>query len=588
MAQFLKFTLATVVGVFIAGIISFFLFLGIIGAVISSADDDEVIAAEHSILHLNLNYPIFDRGINDPLSQISFAGFSFKENPGLDEIIRAIGKAKDDPNIDGIYLSAQTVLAGMSSTQEIRNALEDFKEEGKFIVAYAKAFDQKGYYLASVADHLFLHPEGFILFTGLKGQVTFYKGALDKLGVDIQIIRHGQFKSAVEPFMLDKMSEASKKQTRSIIHSVWMEMLEPIAVSRGISIDDLNKYADALALNEAKSTVEYGFVDNLKYADEVEDYLVSFSGGEDQDDLNLITVGKYINTSFYGSGSKSRNKVAVIYASGEIMPGKGSDTYIGEKNIVKALRAARENSRVKAVVLRVNSPGGSAMVSDLIWREVELTKAEKPVIASLSDVAASGGYYIVCNADSIFAEPTTITGSIGVFGMVPNVKELMNDKLGITFDEVMTNKNSDFMDFAKPLSPFQRSVIQKSVENVYSSFVNKVAEGRGMTFEEVDAIGQGRVWTGEQALGLGLVDKLGGLEDAIIAAAAMAEMDDYRIQSLPVQKDPIMQMIEDLTGESSVLIGKEFGVFAKYIKYFNNLQNQDLIQARMPFDLEIN
>lgn len=588
MADFLKYTLATVVGFFIVGIISIFLFFGIIAAVVSSAEDQEVIATEHSILHLKLDYQITDRGSNDPFAQMNFTDFSLKENPGLDEIIRAIGKAKDDPSIDGIYISASTVLAGMSSTQEIRKALEDFKEDGKFIVAYSTVFDHKGYYLASVADKLFLHPEGFILFTGLNGQVTFYKGALEKIGVDVQIIRHGQFKSAVEPFILDKMSAASKKQTRSIINSLWTEILDPIAVSRGISVDDLNKYADNLALNEAKATVDLGIVDDLKYADEVKDYLVSFSGGEDQDDLNLISVGKYTNTSFYNKRSKSRDRVAVIYASGEIMPGKGDDTYIGEKNIVKALRTARENNRIKAVVLRINSPGGSALVSDLIWREVELTKAEKPVIASFSDVAASGGYYIACNAHSIFAEATTITGSIGVFGMVPNAKELMNDKLGITFDEVMTNKNADFMDMMKPLSPFQRSIIQKSVENVYSSFVNKVAEGRNMTFEEVDAIGQGRVWTGEQALELGLVDKLGGLEDAIAAAAELAELDDYRIQSLPVQKDPIMQILEDLTGESSIFIGKEFGVFAKYIKHFNNLQNQDLIQARMPFDLEIN
>jgi protease-4 len=588
MSQFLKYTLATVVGVFIAGVISFVLFFGIITAIVSSAEDKEVVTKEHSILHLNLDYPITDRGNNDPFAQMDFADFSIKENPGLDEIIRAIGKAKDDPTIDGIYLSAPTLLAGMSSTQEIRKALESFKEGGKFIVAYSTVFDQKGYYLASVADKLFLHPEGFILFTGLNGQVTFFKGALKKLGVDMQIIRHGQFKSAVEPFMLDKMSAASKKQTHALINSVWSEILSPISLSRGISVDDLNKYADNLALNEAKSTLELGIVDDLKYADEVKDYLVSFSGGEDQDDLNLISVGKYTNTSFYKKTSKSRDKVTVIYASGEIMPGKGNDTYIGEKNIVKALRTARESSRVKAVVLRINSPGGSALVSDLIWREVELTKAEKPVIASMSDVAASGGYYIACNANSIFAEPTTITGSIGVFGMVPNAKELMNDKLGITFDEVMTNKNANYMDLTKPLSPFQRSVIQKSVENVYSSFVNKVAEGRGMTFEDVDEIGQGRVWTGEQALGLGLVDKLGGLEEAIVAAAELAELDDYRIQSLPVQKDPVMQMIEDLTGESSVFIGKEFGVFAKYMKYFNTIQHQDLIQTRMPFDLEIN
>ena len=588
MGQFFKYTLATVLGVFIAGIISLFLFIGIIGAIISSAEDKEVIADSHSILTLDLDYQIDDRGNNDPFAQMNFMDFSIKENPGLDEIIRAINKAKEDPNIDGIYLSSSTVMAGMSSTQEIRKALEYFKESGKFIVAYSTAFDQKGYYLASVADHLFLHPEGMILFTGINGKVTFYKGALEKLGVEMQIIRHGQFKSAVEPFMFDKMSDASKKQTSALLNSVWSEIVNPISIARGISIADLNMYADDLVLSDPKLALEYKFVDGLKYADEVKDYLLSFTGIEDKKELKLLSVSKYINTSFYKEGSKSRDKVAVIYASGEIMPGKGDDTYIGEKNVVNALRNARENSRIKAVVLRVNSPGGSALVSDLIWREVELTKAEKPVVASMSDVAASGGYYISFNAHTIFAEPTTITGSIGVFGMIPNVQELMNDKLGITFDEVMTNKNSDFMDLTKPISPFQRAVIQKSIENIYSSFINKVAKGRKMEVSAVDSIGQGRVWTGEQALSLGLVDKIGGLEEAIVEAAKLAELDDYRVLSLPVQKDPFLKMIEDLSGESNVFMNKEFGAFSKYIHYFKNIQKQDLIQARMPFDLEIN
>ena len=588
MSQFLKYTLATVLGVFLAGIISFFLFLGIIGAIVSSAEDKEVIAAEHSILHLNLDFSIGDRSINDPFSQMSFDDFSIKENPGLDEIVRAINKAKEDPNIDGIYLSAPTVLAGVSSTQEIRKALENFKLSGKFIVAYSMVFDQKGYYLASVADHVFLHPEGFILFTGLNGQVTFYKGALEKLGVEMQIIRHGQFKSAVEPFILDKMSAASKKQTQSLINSVWAEILAPISLARNLSVDQLNTYTDQLDLFTSKPVLDLGFVDGLKYPDEVKDYLVSFIGATDKKDLKFISVGKYTHTSFYSSGSKSRDRIAVIYASGEILPGKGDDSYIGEKNIVKALKDARTNGRVKAVVLRVNSPGGSALVSDLIWREVELTKKEKPIVTSMSDVAASGGYYIACNSNTIFAEPTSITGSIGVFGMIPNIQELMNDKLGITFDEVMTNKNSDFMDLTKPMTPFQRAVIQKSIENVYSSFVNKVASGRGMTFEEVDNIGQGRVWTGEQAIGLGLVDKLGGLEDAIVAAAELAELEDYRILSLPVQKDPFMKLMEDLSGESQTWMTRSFGKYAKHVKFINNLQKQDMIQARMPFDLEIN
>lgn len=587
MSQFFKYTLATVLGVFIAGLISLFLFFGIVGAIVSSTEDKEVISDAHSILHLDLDYPITDRGMNDPFSQMNFMDFSIKERPGLDVIIRSIKKAKEDPNIDGIYIDSQSVLAGISSTQEIRNALEDFKTSGKFIVAYATAFDQKGYYLASVADKLYLHPEGLIYFAGLNGQVTFFKGAMEKLGVDMQIIRHGQFKSAVEPFMLDKMSDANKKQTSALIHSVWSELLTPISAARNISIDDLNQFADDLVLNEARLALENNFVDGLKYGDEVKTYLMSFSGVEEQKDLKLLSVDKYTKTAFYKEGSKSRDKIAVIYASGEIMPGKGDDTYIGEKNIVKALKEARENSRVKAVVLRINSPGGSALVSDLIWREVELTKAEKPVIASMSDVAASGGYYIACNSNQIFAEPTTITGSIGVFGMIPNVKELMNDKLGITFDQVMTNKNADFMDITKPLSPFQRAVIQKSIENVYSSFVNKVAKGRNMNFEEVDAIGQGRVWTGNQALEIGLVDTIGGLEDAIAAAAKRVDLSDYRVMSLPVQKDAFTKMLEDLSGESAVFFDQKLGIFSKYAKQLRNIENQDFIQARMPFDLEI-
>ncbi|MBN2237408.1 MAG: signal peptide peptidase SppA [Bacteroidales bacterium] len=587
MSHFLKYTLATILGLFITGILTILLFIVMMGAIISSSEDKEVIAQDHSILHLNLDYEITDRSNNAPFSPLNFSEFSMKENPGLDEIVRAIEKAKDDPKIEGIYLSAPTVLTGMSSTQEIRKALKAFKESGKFIIAYATVFDQKGYYLASVADKLFLHPEGFILFTGLNGKITFYKGALEKLGVDMQIIRHGQFKSAVEPFMLDKMSDANKKQTSALIHSVWDEILAPISESRGLTIEQLNQNADNLSLNDADDALNLGYVDGLKYPDEIEDQLLTYSGGEDKEDLNLISVSKYINTSFYKEGSKSRDKIAVIYATGEIMAGKGDDTYIGEKNIVNALRDARENSRVKAVVLRINSPGGSALVSDLIWREVELTRLEKPVIASMSDVAASGGYYIACNASSIFAEPTTITGSIGVFGMVPNLEGLLTDKLGITFDAVSTNANADFMDITKPLAPFQESIILRSIENTYSSFVGKVATGRGMTFEAVDAIGQGRVWTGVQALELGLVDKLGGLDDAIAAAAEAAEITDYRILSLPVQKDPIMQLLEDLSGESQILLDKQFGEFAKQARYLKNIEKQDFIQARMPYDLQI-
>jgi len=587
MGQFFKFTLASVLGVFLAIFLSFFLMIGIMGAIVASGDE-EVVVKEHSILRLNLDYAIQDRGSNDPFSNFKPGSFDMKETPGLDMILKSIKKATTDPNIDGVYLNAASVAAGAAQTEEIRDALKEFKKSGKFVIAYTEGYDLKGYYLSSVADEVYVHPEGMILFKGLNAEVMFFKGTLEKLDIDMQIIRHGKFKAAVEPFLLDKMSDANREQTTALISSIWSDFLNQISESRQISVEELNKTADKLLVEDPLKALELKFIDGIKYPDEITALLKEKSSKAEDEDLEFINVSKYSKTAYYKTKETAKDRIAVIYANGEIEGGEGDDSYIGEENITKALIKAREDKKVKAIVLRVNSPGGSALVSDLIWREVVLTKAEKPVVVSMGDVAASGGYYISCAADYIYADPTTITGSIGVFGMIPNTGKFMTKKLGVTFDGAMTNENADFMTINKALSPYQRQMIQNSVERVYDHFISKVAKGRGMAKADVDRIGQGRVWSGTQAIDIGLVDELGGLRNAISKAAELAEIDTYKIKSLPVQKDPFQKIMDDIMGEStSVAIKYYLGENYKYVKMFENIEDRHTIQARMPFEMTI-
>ena len=587
MGQFFKFTLASILGVILAVILSFFIMIGWMTALVAQGDQ-EVIVNDHSVLRLKLNHEINDRKSNNPFSNFDFNAMEAKDNLSLTEIIKTIEKAAIDPSIDGIYLNAPTVMGGAAQTEEIRNALLKFKESGKFITAYAEGYDQKGYYLATVADEIYVHPEGMILFKGIAAELMFFKGALEKLDIDVQIIRHGKFKSAVEPFMLDKMSDANREQTSALIHSLWDNILNAISDSRGISIANLNQAADKLSLDDPLKALELKFVDGVKYSDEISDILREKSSKGEDDDLEFISVKSYTKGAFYNESKVAKDKIAVIYANGEIKGGKGDDTYIGELNIRKALIKAREDDRIKAIVLRVNSPGGSALVSDLIWREVVLTKEEKPVVVSMGNVAASGGYYISCAADYIFADPTTITGSIGVFGLIPNTGKFMTNKLGITFDEASTNENSNYITTNKALSPYQRGVIQNSVERVYDHFITKVANGRNMAKDDVDRIGQGRVWTGSQAIKIGLVDELGGLNSAIAKAAELSGIDNYKIKSLPYQKDPFQQIMEDMMGNSTSIAMKYYlGENYKYVQMFENMESRAIIQARMPFDMII-
>ena len=555
-------------------------------AIVSSLnEEEEVLVKNNSVLEITLSDAVKDYV---PQSDNPFDMMFTNDQYQLSEILNAIENAKYDDNIKGISIENLMVNAGVAQIQSIRKKLLEFKESGKFITAFADLYTQKNYYLSSVADAVYVTPFGGVEFRGLSSERLFYKDFQDKYGVKMEVIRHGKYKSAVEGYLDNKMSDANREQTSALIHSLWDNILSAISDSRGISIAELNQAADKLSLDDPLKAVELKFVDGVKYSDEISDILKEKSSKGEDDDLEFISVKSYTKGAFYNEAKVAKDKIAVIYANGEIKGGKGDDTYIGELNIRKALIKAREDDRIKAIVLRVNSPGGSALVSDLIWREVVLTKEEKPVVVSMGNVAASGGYYISCAADYIFADPTTITGSIGVFGLIPNTGKFMTNKLGITFDEASTNENSNYITTNKALSPYQRGVIQNSVERVYDHFITKVANGRNMAKDDVDRIGQGRVWTGSQAIKIGLVDELGGLNSAIAKAAELSDIDNYKIKSLPYQKDPFQQIMEDMMGNSTSIAMKYYlGENYKYVQMFENMENRALIQARMPFDMII-
>lgn len=588
MKGFFKYLLASTLGVIIAGIILLMIFFGAIGAMVAS-QDKPVKVNQNTVLHIELNQPIADRNSNNPMKNFNFSSFKPSAELGLDAILKNIEKAKYDNNITGIYLDLTTIPTGIASLEEIRNALLDFKESGKFILSYADYYDHKTYYLATVADSIFLNPEGAINFVGLSSQIMFYKDALEKLGVEPQIIRHGKFKSAVEPFMLNKMSEANRKQIETYMGSIWDNMIKGISQERNIDIANLNKYADELTIRNAKAALETKFVDGLKYKDEIFAELRIKTHREVGDDIESISLSKYIKApKKIKTKTFAKDKIAIIYAMGNVIMGKGEEGNIGSDRISAAIREARKDSSVKAIVFRVNSGGGSALASEVIWREVKLAQEVKPVIASLGDVAASGGYYIVSPAEKIIASPNTITGSIGVFGMLMNSKSLFNDKLGINIEVVKTNKHSDIGSMFRKLTAEEKASIQYGVEDIYNTFITHVAEGRNMTKEAVDSIGQGRVWSGANAIKIGLIDEFGGLQKAIEIAAETAHLDNYRTVSLPELKDPFQQIIEEFQGNiEASIISKNLGTEYIYYKEFQEIKNMQGIQARIPYKIDI-
>ena len=587
MKSFFKYLLASVLGVLLAGFLMLFIIIGGIGAMVSS-QDQAVKIKSHTVLHMQLDRPIMDRSNKNPMESFDFSSFKPVTKLGLNDILKNLNKAKNDSDIDGIYLDLTFIPTGIATIEEIRNALINFKESGKFILAYADTYTQATYYLASVADKIYLNPEGILTFVGLRSEIMFFKDAMAKLGVEPQIIRHGKFKSAVEPFMYKKMSEENREQIMTYMGSIWNNMLDGISNERKISIKTLNELADNLTLKNAQAAIDNGLIDGLKYKDEVLTELAELTGKTNDEKIETVSLGKYFKVPNKKRKSLERNKIAVIYASGNVMMGEGAEGTIGSDRISKAIRKARKDSSIKAIVFRVNSGGGSALASEVIWREVKLAQEVKPVIASLGDVAASGGYYIVAPAQKIIAGPNTITGSIGVFGLLFNGKDLLNNKLGIHVDVAKTNKYADMGTFSRKLTAQEREVIQYSVEEIYETFITHVAEGRNMTKEEVDEIGQGRVWSGANAIDIGLIDGFGGLEDAIKLAAEAANLDSYRIIDLPKLKDPFEKLLEDLQGNVKVSILKqELGTEYKYYKTLQNLRNMQGIQARIPYEVEI-
>ncbi len=589
MKGFLKYTLATIVGVILASIIGFFLFFGVVGSIISSTQDKTVKIKPNTVLQIKLDKQIVDRTSNNPMENFNFQSFQPEPHLGLNDILKNIEAAKTDDNIKGIYLDLTVIKTGIATIEEIRDALLDFKKSNKFIISYADYYTQASYYLSSVADKIYVNPQGIIELKGLHAELMFFKGTLKKLEIEPEIIRHGKFKSAVEPFMLEKMSDANREQYNTFMGSIWDKFLQGISEQRNISINDLTKYADNLTIRNPKSALKYHIVDGLKYKDEIISELKNLVKIEQNKKLKIISLTKYTNVpKTHKYKHLSKNKIAVIYAQGEINMGKGTDKTIGSEKLSQTIRKARLDSTIKAVVLRVNSPGGSALASEVIWREVYLTKLVKPVIASMGDVAASGGYYISCAADTIVASPNTITGSIGVFGILLNGEKFLKNKLGITVDRVKTNKYADFGSFTRPMTGAERDIIQTGVEDIYDTFLTHVADGRNMTKDAVDEIGQGRVWSGVNAKKNGLIDVFGGLNKAIEIAAEKANLEKYRIVSLPKQVDPFSQIMKQLKGDIELSILKnKLGSDYKYYDKLQKLTKIEGFQARLPFDIDI-
>jgi len=587
MKSFFKYVLATITGIVISFVILFIVFMGIIGAIISSASSDqEVVVKTNSVLFLSFDYDINERNDNNPFGSLNLPGYSTK-SIGLDDILARIRYAATDANIKGIYMDAGSIGTGFASLKAVRDELLTFKKTGKFVVAYNAGYNQKAYYVASIADKVYVNPQGTIDFRGLSSSTMFYKDLLDKVGVEMQIVKVGTFKSAVEPYFLNKMSDPNRLQVTSYLGSIYDTFINEIAASRNIPADSLRGIANDYLVRNADDAVRYKLADAKIYKDELlSDLRKRLKIGE-KDEISFVSLFDY-NKKVKDDASGS--EIAVLYAVGEIVDGEGTRPgEIGGDKFSRELRKLREDDAVKAVVLRVNSPGGSALASDIIWREVILTKKVKPVIVSMGDVAASGGYYIAAAADSIFAEPTTITGSIGVFGVIPNFQNLMNNKIGVHYDGVKTGKFADLMTtFDRPLTAEERDIIQREVDKVYATFTKVVSEGRKIPLTNVDSIGQGRVWTGTQGLSNKLVDRLGNLDVAIQAAAKKANLSKYKVSQYPAKEDPFTSILNNSKEKVQVWVAKEqMGEYYRYFDVMRKATAQSGVQARLPYTVEI-
>ena len=591
MRQFLKYLLATLLGLFIFTLLGIFIFAGIIGAASSKKDTT---VAKNSVLKLDLNEPIRERSSENPFA--AFGGGSDASVLGLVEIKAALKKAKDDDNIRGVYIDAQQPQAGWATLEEVRNALIDFKKSKKFVYSYAETMTEKAYYIASVSDKIYLNPAGDLEWNGIAAELTFFKGTLDKLGLKPEIFRVGTFKSAVEPFLLDKMSDPNRLQTASFLNSINDHFLAGVSKSRNIPAVTLRRYADSLSIQTPADALRYKLVTNMGYFDELETDIKQVLKADQTKKIEYVGLSKYKSAEADKSDDDdkviSADRIAVIVASGDINTGTGDENSIGSDKIAGEIRKARMNKSIKAVVLRINSGGGSALASDVMWREVQLTRKVKPIVASFSDYAASGGYFMAMGCNKIVAQPNTITGSIGVFALLFNTQDLFKEKLGVTFDRVLTNPHADFPSGTRALSDFDRKVMQTSVDRIYASFTKKVADGRKLSVDSVKAIAGGRVWTGTQGKAIGLVDQLGGLDDAIKVAAAEAKLKDdgYRVRYYPAQEDSFKKVMKYFRGgddEDNARMQAALGPLAPLVKQVKKLQTMQGVQARMPFEMEI-
>lgn len=588
MKDFLKYTLATITGIFLVSILFFIIMLASISAMVSAGNKQASIS-DNSILVLKAGVTIPDRGDSNPLAGFDIVNMTITQAPGLNDILRNIKKASSDEKIKGILIENGIAPSGWATVEEIRHALEEFRASGKFVIAYSDyLLTQEGYYLSTSADKIFINPISSIDFKGLSGEVMFYKEALEKLGVDVQVTRHGKFKGAVEPFILDELSKENEEQIRTYVGSIWNHVVENISKARGLTPQKINELADNLAGYIPESAHENGLIDGLVYRDALIDTLKIRSGLTIDDKIMMVPMTKYTKVPDPQKMVSARNKISVIYASGTIVMGKGTQDNIGGNAYGDLIRKERKDSAVKAIVLRVNSPGGNAIASEIIWKELELAAKVKPVIISMGNYAASGGYYISASGTKIFANPTTITGSIGVFGLLPNAGKLLDQKLGISTETVNTNKNSDFPSVFRPMTAYEKLMMQSSVDKIYSDFVSRVSTGRSMDYEAVDSIGQGRVWSGTDAIGLGLVDAMAGLTASIDSAAALAGVDKYSIKELPVQEEPYAKLISQLSGDAKLrILKRELGESFRFLEELRAIKELSGIQARMPYFIDI-
>ncbi|MDR2908220.1 MAG: signal peptide peptidase SppA [Bacteroidales bacterium] len=580
MKQFLKFVLASIVGGIILFFIGVFLMVGMLSTAVSN-DTQTLTLKDKSILEITMAYGMPDRAM------AAMPTFDGSSTVGLNTAMEALNNAKTDDKIQGIFLNLALMGdASLTTVQEFRQAIEDFKTSGKFVWAYSDTYSQTMYYLASVADKVYLHNEGQLLFNGLSSQSFFLKGALAKLGVDMQIIRHGKYKSAIEPFVNEQMSPENREQTQRYLNGLWNAMIADISKSRNIPAQELNRIADEMLAMEPEAAQELNMIDDVISHNDMLQLLADAVKEENIEKLEFVDFKKYAKAPIKAEKT-SKNRIAVIYAQGEIGMGQGAAYAIGSESMSQAIRKAANDDKIKAIVLRVNSPGGSALASDIILQEIMAAKAKKPVVASFGRYAASGGYYISCGANYIFAQPTTLTGSIGVFGTIPNIKELLNEKLGVTTDEVSTNTNGGFLNLTRPMTTFEQTKMQAMIERVYGTFITHVANGRNLNKDYVDSIGQGRVWNGTDAKEIGLVDEIGGLKEALAKAAELAKIDDYKIYNYPKEKDQFQQIMEML-GETKIrMVKSEMGDLYPMYEFCKSVSLKPQVMARLPYIEEI-